>query len=204
MRNEAEDNKKPRMAKVHDFLEMWQGSLNLSATLLDSCIQTKQMTAVGYILDMEEIVKAAWSVFQHDGAAAYQLSERSPLPPPFSGKDLPGAQTQILNARRIRRINRYPVDSHEDRAPESISNTEDCLNWNGDLDIRNDSEDDCVADVICHREHGNSIEDPECPEQRDVSGAPTVSRLIRPTQKSRRQADKVSMTVHAIEMRRNK
>jgi len=48
------------------------------------------MTAVGYILDTEEIVKASWSLFQHDGAATFKLSERSPLPPALSAKDLPG------------------------------------------------------------------------------------------------------------------
>jgi hypothetical protein len=48
------------------------------------------MTAIGYILDTEEIVKASLSLFQHDCAAAFKLSERSPLPPALSAKDLPG------------------------------------------------------------------------------------------------------------------
>jgi hypothetical protein len=46
---------------------------------------------------MEEIIKASWSLFQHDGAAAFKLSELSPLPPALSAKDLPGERTQILN-----------------------------------------------------------------------------------------------------------
>jgi hypothetical protein len=46
------------------------------------------MIAVGYILDIEEIFKASWSLFQHDGAAEYKLSEKSPLPPALSGKEL--------------------------------------------------------------------------------------------------------------------
>jgi hypothetical protein len=46
------------------------------------------MTAVGYISDMEEIVKAFWSLFWHDGVAVFKLSEISPLPPAFSAKDL--------------------------------------------------------------------------------------------------------------------
>jgi hypothetical protein len=75
------------------------------------------MTAVGYISDTEEIVKASWSLFQHDGAAAFKLSERSPLPPALSAKDLPGGKSQILNIRRIRKINRHPVESDEDSAP---------------------------------------------------------------------------------------
>jgi hypothetical protein len=33
------------------------------------------MTAVGYILDMEEIVKPSWSLIQHDGVTAFNLSE---------------------------------------------------------------------------------------------------------------------------------
>jgi len=84
---------------VHDFLEMWQSSQNLPATQTESCGQNKQMTAVGYISDTETIVQATWSLIQHDGAAAFILSERSPLPPALSAKDLPGWLTQILNVR---------------------------------------------------------------------------------------------------------
>jgi len=132
MKKEAEERKLHRMAKVHDFLEMWQRSQNLCATRTESPAQNKQMTDVGYVLDPEEIVKALWSLCQHDGAAAFKLSERSPLPPPLSAKDLPGGRTQILNARRIQRLNRHPVQNDEDSASESISDTEDWLNWNGD------------------------------------------------------------------------
>jgi len=53
------------------------------------------MTAIENILDMEEIVKALCSLFQHDGVAGFKLSERSPLPPPLPGKDRSGGQTQI-------------------------------------------------------------------------------------------------------------
>ena len=204
MKKEAEERKLHRMAKVHDFLEMWQGSQNLRATQKESRAQNKQMTAVGYISDTEEIVKASWSLFQHDGAAAFKLSERSPLPPALSAKDLPGGRTQILNVRRIRKINRHPVESDEDSAPESISDTEDWLNWNGDLDNPNDSEEDCAADDDSDIEHNNCIEDPECPEQQDVCAAPNVPGLVRPTRKSKRQAEKVLLTVNAVETRRNK
>jgi len=122
------------------------------------------MTAVEYISDTEEIIKASWSLFQHDGAAAFKLSERSPLPPALSAKDLPGGRTKILNIRQIRRIYRHPVESNEDSAPESISDTEDWLNWNGDFDSPNDSEDDCAADVKFDIEQDNTIQDPQGPE----------------------------------------
>jgi len=59
MQTEAEESKLHRMAMVHDLFEMWQGSPNLRATQKESCAQHKQMTAVGYILDSEEIVKAS-------------------------------------------------------------------------------------------------------------------------------------------------
>jgi len=162
------------------------------------------MTAKVYILDTEEIVKASWSLFQHDGAAAFKLSERSPLPPALSAKELPAGQTEILNVRRIRRINRHPVESDEDSAPESISDTEDRLHWNGHLDNPNDSEEDCAADDDSDIEHNNCIKDPVCPEQQDVSATPNVPGLVRPTQKSKRQAEKVLMTVNVAETRRNK
>jgi len=47
MKKEAEEWKLHRMAKVHDFLEMWQCSQNLRATQKESRTQDKQMTAVG-------------------------------------------------------------------------------------------------------------------------------------------------------------
>jgi hypothetical protein len=204
MKKEAEERKLHRMAKVHDFLEMWQGSKNLGATQMESRAQNKQITAVGYISDTEQILKASWSLFQHDGAAAFKLSERSPLPTALSAKDLPGEQTQIVNVRRIRRINPHPVESDEDSARESISDTEDWLNWNGDWDNPNDSEEDCAADDDSDIEHNNCIKDPECPEQQDVRAAPNVPGLVRPTRKSKRQAEKVLITVNAAETRRNK
>jgi len=55
------------------------------------------MTAIGFISDMDEIVKAYWSNFQHDGAAVFKLSERSHLPPALSAQNFPGGQTQVLN-----------------------------------------------------------------------------------------------------------
>jgi hypothetical protein len=63
MKKEAEEKKLHRMAKVHDFLEMWQGSHNLRATQKESHTQKKQITAVRYISNMEEIVKASWTLF---------------------------------------------------------------------------------------------------------------------------------------------
>jgi len=204
MKNEVEQRKLHRMAKVHDFLEMWHASQHLRATQKESRTENKQMTAMGYISDSEEIVNASWSLFQHDGAAAFKLSERSPLPPPLSPKDLLGGHNQVLNDHRIRRINRHPVESDEDCAPESNSDTEESLNWNGDLDTANDSEDNCRVDVESDMEQDNTIEDPDCPEQWEVSAVPNVPGLIRPTRKSQREAEKVLMTVNAIETRRNK
>jgi hypothetical protein len=77
------------------------------------------------------VINASWSLIQHDCAAAFKLSERSPLPPALSAKNLPGGQTQILNVSRIRKINHQLVESDQDSKPESISDTKDCPNWNG-------------------------------------------------------------------------
>ena len=63
MKKEAEEWKLHRMAKVPDVLEIWQGSQNLRATQKGSSAQIKQMTAIEYISDTEEIVKASWSLF---------------------------------------------------------------------------------------------------------------------------------------------
>ena len=125
----------------------------------------KQLTVIGYISDTEEIVNASWSLFQHDGVAALKLLEKSLVPPALSAKDLPGGQTQVLNVRRIRQINRHPAKSDEDSSPESISDTKNWLNWNGDLDNPNDSEDDWEADNESDIELDNSSEHSETLEQ---------------------------------------
>jgi hypothetical protein len=102
LKREAEEKNLHRMAKVHNFLEMWQGSQTLRATQKESRAQNEQMTAVGYILDTKEIVKESWSNIHHDGAAAFKLSETSPVPPALSAKNLPGGRTRVLNVRRIK------------------------------------------------------------------------------------------------------
>jgi len=122
----------------------------------------------------------------------------------LSAKDLLGGRTQILNVSRIKKIDRHPAESDEDSAPESIPDTENWLYWNGDLDKPTVSEDYCEADDESDLEQDNVITDSEPTVQRDVSVAPNVPRLIRPTRKSKRQAEKVIMTVSAMETRRNK
>jgi len=72
------------MAKDHDSLEMWQGSQNLSATQIESRAYNEQRIAVEHHSDTEEIIIASGWLFQHDGAAAFKLSERPPLPPAVS------------------------------------------------------------------------------------------------------------------------
>jgi hypothetical protein len=56
------------------------------------------------------------------------------------------------------------VETDDDSAPESISDTEDWLNWNGNLDNPNDSEEDCAAADEYDIEYNNCMGDPECPE----------------------------------------
>jgi len=160
------------------------------------------MTAVGYISVTEEIIKASWSLFQHDGAAAFKLSERSPLPPILSAKDLPEGRTQLLNVGRIWRAYRLPVESDDDSSPQTISDINDWLNWTGDSANPNDSEEDCAADDECDIEHHNGIEDSKCPERQDVSAAPNVPASVLKTPESRRQAEKELFTVNVVETRR--
>jgi hypothetical protein len=82
-------------------------------------------------LDLQEIVKAPWSLFKYEGAAAFKQSEWSPLRPALPAKDLPGGPTHILNVCQIRTINRHPVESNDESTPVSIFNAEDWLNRNG-------------------------------------------------------------------------
>ena len=204
MKREAGEKKLHRMAKVHDFLEMRQGSQSLRGTQKESRVQNVQIAAVGYIWDTAEMVKASWSNVHHDGVAAFQLSEQSPVPPALSAKDLPGGRTQLLNVRWIKRIDCDPAESDEDGSPESISDTENCLNWNGDLDNPNDSEDDWEADNESDMELDNGSEVSATLEERNVSAAPNVPGLIRPIWQSNRKVEKALVTVNIMEMRRNK
>jgi hypothetical protein len=71
------------------------------------------------------------------------------------------------------------------------------------LDNPFDSKEDCAADDEFDIEHNNGIKDPEYPEQQDVSAAPNVPRLVRPTRMSKRQDEKVFLTVNAVETQRN-
>jgi len=75
MKSEVEERKFHKMARVHICLDMWQGSQNLHVTQKEVRAQNKQMTATGYISDTEEIIKASQSNSQHDGVAAFELSE---------------------------------------------------------------------------------------------------------------------------------
>jgi hypothetical protein len=51
MKNQVEERKLHRIAKLHDFWEMWQGSQNLHAAQKESRPQSNQMTTIGYISD---------------------------------------------------------------------------------------------------------------------------------------------------------
>jgi hypothetical protein len=125
------------MSKVHGFVVMWQGSQNLHATQRESPTENKQITAVGYISDTELIVTAFRTNVEHDGAAAFILPERSPQPPAFSAKDLLRGRTQNMNVCQIKKIDRHSVEMNMNCALESISVTENWLDWNGDLDNPN-------------------------------------------------------------------
>jgi hypothetical protein len=162
------------------------------------------MTAVGYISDTEEIIKASCSHFYHDGAAAFKLSEKSSVPPALSAKDLPGGQTQVLNVRQIQQIHYQPAESDEDSSPESISDTENWLNRNGDFNIPNNSEDVWEVDNESDMELGNGMKVSETLEMRDVSAAPNIPELIRPIPQSKKKVEKVLLKVNLMETRRNK
>jgi len=181
MMGEVEDSTLHSVAKVYDFLKRMQHSENLRATRKESRTWKKQMTAVGYILDTEDTVKAYWSLLQHDVAAALKLSERSLLPPALSAKNLWGGRIQILHIQQLRWFDCHPVEWGEDCACESSSETENWLNWNAGVDNWNGSEDDCMVDVESDIEEGNTCKDPETTEQQDVSAAPNVPGLIWPT-----------------------
>ena len=77
-----------------------------------------------------------------------------------------------MNVRQIKQIDRPPAKSDEDSPPGSISDTENWLNWIGDLDNQNNSEHDTEAENESYMQLDNSSEDSETPEQRNVSATP--------------------------------
>jgi hypothetical protein len=54
---------------------------------------------MGYNSDTDMMLEASLSSFQHDGAPANKLSERSPLLPCLSAQDLTERQIQVFNIR---------------------------------------------------------------------------------------------------------
>jgi len=58
MKREVEDTKLHRMAKVHNMLEMWQGSQILCATQKKTHSEMKQLTSVRMFPDTEQIFEA--------------------------------------------------------------------------------------------------------------------------------------------------
>jgi hypothetical protein len=162
------------------------------------------MTAIGYISDPEEIVNASWSNFHHDGAAAFKMLENSPVPPGLSATDLPAGRTQVLNVRRIKQIDRHLAECGVNSSPESISDTENWLDWNGDLVNPNDREDDWQADNELDMELDNGSENSKPPELRNASAALNVPGLIRPIRQSKKMVDKELLTVNIMDTRWNK
>jgi hypothetical protein len=56
LKKDTEERNLHRMAKVHDILEISQGSQNLHTTQNKSRMQNNQMAAAGYISDTEQII----------------------------------------------------------------------------------------------------------------------------------------------------
>jgi len=204
MKREREQKTLYRMAKVYDILETWWGSQTSYITQKESHAQNMQITVIWSISDIEEILKVSCSNFQHDGAAAFEFSERSPVPPALSAKVLPGGWTQVLNIRQIKRIERQSAGTDDDSQPESILDTENELGWNGDLDNPTDTEDNWEADNESETELDNGVEHSKPPEQRNVSDVLNIPGLIQPTLRLKKNSEQVLMMVGTMEMWRNK
>jgi hypothetical protein len=121
----------------------------------------------------------------------------------FSAKDLPGRRSQILNVRGIKSIDHHHAESVEDSSPDSISDTKNWLNWNGDLDNPNNSDDVWEADNESDTDLDNGSEDSETLEVRNVSAEPNVPGLIRPIRRSKKNVEQALLMVNIMETRRN-
>jgi hypothetical protein len=65
----------------------------------------------------------------------------------------------------MNRIDCHLADCDEDTAPDSISNTDNLLNWNGDCVNPTASKDNWEQDSESDVELGNGTDNPECQEQ---------------------------------------
>jgi hypothetical protein len=182
----AEETKLHRMASTHDFLEMWQGSEKLRATQKAAKAQNKQMTAMGYISDSEEVESSSWASFAHDGLAAFKSNEKTPLPKSLPLTELQNGKTQVLNVRRIPRINRQPGLTDEESAGEDNTDTEDWLHWDGDMESGAEDESDSSTDDEHEMDRILDTHEKESPEQSHGDAAPNVPGFIRPVRKSKR------------------
>jgi len=149
----------------------------------------KEMATIGYISDTGEILKTSWWQFQHECAAEFKLSERSPVLPALFAKNLPGGQPKILYVLRIRIIDHHTVIRADANAPESISDSTHWINWNVNCDYPTERGDDCMADGESDTDHNNGFENPACSEQQDVGAERNIPRLVRPTLKSKGEAE---------------
>ena len=107
------------------------------------------MTPVGFVPESEKTSNVSWLSFEQDGAAAFKLSERSPQPPALSARDLLGGRTQILNVRRMKKIDHHLMESDKDSASKSILETKNWLDCNGYLDYPTARENDWNAYNEC-------------------------------------------------------
>jgi hypothetical protein len=110
----------------------------------------------------------------------------------------------VLNFRQLRRTNRHPVERDEDSIQDSISDTENWLNWNGCGDYQNKSENDCEANDRFETKLSNGLRALVIPEHLVVCATPNVTGLIQPRQRGMKQDEKELMTVSAMETRWNK
>jgi hypothetical protein len=104
----------------------------------------------------------------------------------------------------MRRIDCYPAERFEDSAQETMSDTENWLNWNGQMVDSNKSKDYCDADNESDIELGVGIKPLESPEHRFETATANILRLNHPFQRSMNQAVHGLITVSAMETRWNK
>jgi hypothetical protein len=185
LKQEKEDQKLHRMAKVHDFLEVWVASRKLRDGQKESRRQNPQMTAAGYISDTEEQEGADWSDFEDDGESALHAS-KSTTPTVLSADKLLDGEPKVLRVAQIRRIDRRAFES-DTEGPET--DAEDCLNW----DEEEETLDDCVAelqddDTANPDEEMQSAMATEPHQELLALAAPAIPGFVRPQRASKRIA----------------
>jgi len=123
------------------------------------------------------------------------------LPLALSAKNIPAGRTEMLNVDQNKRNDSHAVESDEDCAPETISDTKNWRIRNFDFDTPNTRKDDWEEDNKSDIELDKGLKPQPSPYQWNLTATQNVNRLIWLTWRSMTQTEAWLMVVSAMDTR---